>query len=397
MSSTPSVEKCIGNASSKNVLRDRIIGLSDWWNLHETSKSLATPLLDLRPFEEYKKQSLRPPAHKEVSSPSPDLVVVRIPISVVEKRSFELPARHVKFSVLVSESDLDRADFFLCGSNRKRPNPWKIVHVLLDTEEFWSKAQDMGMVGQEDIQESHEQMQKRQRLDEENSIHKTKSTSIKSTTTNFPMTRLWQPDPMVETVLFPLLAKVDGSKQQSLSEQSPRQVWDLAAGAGRDVAFLAEELLAIDNKHQLVAVDHRYNEKETNIVNEFWDRRGITNQTNSIKLNLSHWEPLEKAMESAFMKKQVVAMFCVRFWKPDLIKAIARTSSIDAGVVFGISHFCKPSVGAPWNFDHPSEKTVLERNQLSKIFEAQWDILHDKIALDSDHGRTMIHFVARRR
>jgi hypothetical protein len=171
----------------------------------------------------------------------------------------------------------------------------------------------------------------------------------------------------------------------------------LAAGAGRDVAFLAEELLAAEKPYQIIAMDHRYNEKETKIVNGFWDRRGIRNQTTSIKLNLSQWSTLENTMASSLASKQVVAMFCVRFWKPELVKEIARSASIYSGVLFGVSHFCKPSVGAPWNFAHPSEKTVLERDELSNLFQERWDILHNEIANDSDHGRSMVHFVARRR
>jgi hypothetical protein len=404
MSSLPISEKSNGDASSKIPLRNRIISLSDWWTLQKASKSLATPILDLRSFEEHRKQFLSSPTTCREPSSSPssriDLVVVPIPISVVENRSFELPARHIEFSILVSKPDLDRADSFLCGSNRKRPNPWKVVHVLLDTEELWSQAQDMGMVEREHIEEEvRGQQNKRQRTDREDSITDTTCTSITSRIRQFPLARLWQPDPMVENILFSFLEKTHGtsSNQQTFSNEAPRQVWDLAAGAGRDVAFLAEELLAVEKPYQIFAIDHRYNEKQAKIVNDFCHRRGIQNQTTSIKLDLSHWATLENAMASALSTKKVAAMFCVRFWKPDLVKAIAQSASIYSGVFFAISHFCKPSVGATWNFDHPSEKTVLERNQLSDLFQEQWDVLHDEIALDCDHGRTMIHFVARRR
>ena len=391
------VEQCDDDESSKISLRNRIISFSDWWTLQESE---STPVLDLRSFEEHQKQCLCPTVVRdEISSSRDDLIVVPIPVSRVEKRSFELPARHVKFSILVPESDLDRAESFLCGSNRKRSNPWKVVHVLLDTEEFWSKAQDMGMVDRGHKQLQQQQQHKRQRLYQEVAVLDNINTSTSTSRIRRwrPLTRLWQPDPMVETVLFPLLVKVQGENQQPSSNDYPLEVWDLAAGAGRDVAFLAEELFAADKSYQIIAVDHRYNEKETKIVNDFWDRRGIGDQTSSLKLNLSHWKALEEAMSSALTKNQVAAMFCVRFWKPELVEAIANSTSLPSGVLFGLSHFCKPSAGAPWNFEHPSEKTVLERNQLSDLFQSQWDVLHDEIALDSDHGRTMIHFVARRR
>jgi len=49
------------------------------------------------------------------------------------------------------------------------------------------------------------------------------------------------------------------------------------------------------------------------------------------------------------------------------------------------------------------EKHVLERNELCDLFSAtpredgessHWIILHDKVAQDNDHGRTLIQFVA---
>jgi hypothetical protein len=71
--------------------------------------------------------------------------------------------------------------------------------------------------------------------------------------------------------------------------------------------------------------------------------------------------------------------------------------SLSSGTLFGLSHFCKPYPGAPWDFDHPSEKTVLERTHLQELFSSEgWDILHDEIAIDSDHGRTMIQFTAKK-
>jgi hypothetical protein len=50
------------------------------------------------------------------------------------------------------------------------------------------------------------------------------------------------------------------------------------------------------------------------------------------------------------------------------------------------------------------EKHVLERNELAEIFhqsldsngQVKWRILHDEIVMDSDHGRTLIQFVAQR-
>jgi len=362
LSSTTSsafIEKC--DDSSKNLLQNRTISLPDWLNLTTTNSK--SKILDLRCNKEQEMRRLKSSSF--------------IPLEYLEKRSFELPPRHVEFTILLSGNDLDEVESFLLTQQqngrrrKKKPNPWKVSHVLLDSDDFWSEAQNMGMVFQP------------------STMHNRR-----------PQVRLWQPDSMVENILLPLLvvkAKNDIDNQRS-SSNSSSEVWDLAAGTGRDVAFLAESLHVTSMDYKLIAIDHRYNAKETKIVNDFFDRIvGVGNQISSLKLNLSSWKTLEQAKSSTLVNNQVAAMFCVRFWKPHLVEGIANSKSISSGVFFALSHFCKPTTGASWNFDHPSEKTVLERNQLFDLFKAQWDIIYDEIALDSDHGRTMVHFVARRR
>lgn len=360
INSSAIIEKC--DDSSKNLLQNRTISLSDWLNLTKSKSKI----LDLRCIKEQEKRQLKFSSF--------------IPLEYLEKRSFELPPRHVEFTILLSGNDLDEVESFLLtqqqnGRRRRKPNPWNVSHVLLDSDEFWSEAHNMGMVSQQ-------------------ALYKESSTKHNIR----PQVRLWQPDSMVENILLPLLvkAKNDINNQRSSSNGSS-EVWDLAAGTGRDVAFLAGDLYGTSTDYKLIAIDHRYNAKETKIVNDFFTRYGVGNQISSLKLNLSSWKTLEQAKSSTLVNNQVAAMFCVRFWKPHLVEGIANSQSISSGIFFALSHFCKPSTGASWNFDHPSEKTVLERNQLFDLFKAQWDIIYDEIALDSDHGRTMVHFVARRR
>lgn len=300
-------------------------------------------------------------------------------------------ARHIEFAILVQSTDLPKVSSFLLGSKdnaRKRAQkPWLVKNVLIDDAGLWEQAGKLGLV---------------QINDEEPS---------------FPLPRLWQPDKMVESVLLPLLResivcvqhpnkkrKADTTKNSD-SIASDCEIWDLASGAGRDVAFLAEALKAAKVPcQQVVGIDHRYNAKEQKIVNGFWERRGVSELTSCIKLDLSS---LENGMDELLQDRNVVALLAVRFWKPSLVEAIARneSGSLKRGVIFAISHFCKPYDGAAWNFIHPTEKSVLQRNQLKDLFENKnsseadsgWDILHDEIAMDSDHGRTMIHFVAQLR
>jgi hypothetical protein len=373
------VERKCDDTSTKISLRNRIIGFSDWLKQLTESKSTPSKVLDLRCTTEQEKRQLRSSSF--------------IPVEYLKERSFELPARHVEFTILVSDNDLGKVESLLCGSKNGRQKPWKVAHVLLDTEDFWNEAsQNIGMVVVQ------QQQQQQDKLDNESSIIIYNNTSGQ---------RLWQPDPMVENILFPLLvkAKNNDNNNNRIMSSSPSsntnssEIWDLASGSGRDIAFLAENLYTTNpnTDYKLIAIDHRYNAKETKIVNDFFDRRGVGNQTSSMKLNLSNWTTLEQTMSSNLLNNYVAAMFCVRFWKLELVEAIANSQSISSGVLFGLSHFCKATIGAPWNYDHPSEKTVLERDQLFNLFQAQWDIVYNEIALDSDHGRTMIHFVARRR
>mmetsp|Transcript_37252 Transcript_37252/g.90408 ORF Transcript_37252/g.90408 Transcript_37252/m.90408 type:complete len:220 (+) Transcript_37252:142-801(+) len=219
---------------------------------------------------------------------------------------------------------------------------------------------------------------------------------------------------MVQNVLLPLLKESMVNQHRKGKDQpgETMEIWDLASGSARDVAFLAEELKhhyhsqssivdgksgshdgRTEEKIVVVGCDHRYNTKERDIVTNFWRRRNVKEYTRPLKIDLSQWSTLQQEMSMS----KLMAMYCVRFWKIELVTSIASCDQIPKDVLFAISHFCKLSPNAQWDFDHPSEKTVLERKQLSAIFGSQgWTIVHDEITTDSDHGRPMINFVARR-
>jgi hypothetical protein len=84
---------------------------------------------------------------------------------------------------------------------------------------------------------------------------------------------------------------------------------------------------------------------------------------------------------------------------------------LETGTIIAISHFGKASVNAKWDFLHPKEQHVLDRDELHIMFtstsniaeitkhhssesQRSWKILHDEVVLDSDYGRTLIQFVA---
>jgi len=392
---------------SDQPLRGRIITLHEWWttvlsqNSHNDDKSPSEggetkklmPLLDLRSTSAFERERLSHPL----------LVVVSIPMEVLKERSFELPARHLEFSILIEESDLEDAQHFLIGRPPTPPNddknasrltinnpkrskrPWKVKHVLLAEDGLWEDALSVGILHTGD--------------------HKLETPTSNGSV--FPLPRLWQPDPMVEMILLPLL-------QSRTSSNGCLQIWDLASGAGRDVAFLAEELVhTTGNPYIVCGIDHRYNDREASITEAFWSRRGLQNYTKCIKAELSSWETAVETLAPMTSINLIAALFCVRFWKPQLVSAIVQSPLIPSGTLFGLSHFCKSHDGASWEFDHPSEKTVLERSQLRNLFSestttttpndnlpstssSHWEILHDEIAMDSDHGRPMLQFVARK-
>ena len=144
-------------------------------------------LLDLRPAADQRRRRLsrHPPAQ-------PSLAIASLPLEEVKARSFELPARHVRFSILVASDDDDdggddnythvqTAKQFLLQPDRVASNksrkfrPWNVQHMLVANEAFWREAKEMNL------------------LEKERSENSSK------------LPRLWDPDEMVGTVLLPLL------------------------------------------------------------------------------------------------------------------------------------------------------------------------------------------------
>jgi hypothetical protein len=68
------------------------------------------------------------------------------------------------------------------------------------------------------------------------------------------------------------------------------------------------------------------------------------------------------------------------------------------GALFCLSHFCLPSKHAEWIFDHPRRAQILGFTEIQSMFseETGWSVVYEKIVKDSDHGRTMLQFIASR-
>ncbi|CAB9508887.1 expressed unknown protein [Seminavis robusta] len=374
------------------------------------------PLLDIRNHDQYAESHIKNSIH--------------IPLSSVRQRSYELPPRQDAFAVLICSNNHQEEqeeslqlirEFFLCqeettinNSTKKKKRaqkPWMVPLILTDGKITRDQAKECSI-----LVEGHGTQH-----DAPN------NTDIESFQ---PLPRLWQPDSMVKEVLLPILAKrleetaAAGIKERG-NDDHLYEIWDLGAGAGRDVAFLAEELKATaTNKRvatfRVVAMDQRYRSLQSRAGNDiqardpqvdpveeciqFWKRRGIEYETRCVSV---HWGNQTQDHAQWFRKQQqqsgtttthLLCLFMVRFWNQSLMEFLATsdTELVKEGTLVAVSQFAKPHPGASWNFDHPKEKNVLERHELRQMFSTDrgWCVLHDNIVTDSDHGRTLINFVA---
>jgi hypothetical protein len=410
-------------------------------------------------------------------------LVVHIPHNELTHRRFELPPRHVPFAILVNpqldcmttrsnahsgatnDSFLARILGLLSGDGSAveirsdhgnvsdhnvhesgkhqalRPNrlacPWNVAAILLASDETWRQARQSGVsVRQSDLNDTENEQQR---------------------VLFQPEPRLWSPDSMVEQVLLPLLVRMvlstgDGVVNHENHEQATAaarsvEIWDLGAGVGRDVCFLAEELAAAHWSHWrvvtsaspampflIVGLDQRYRDVDQNEAIEFWKRRRVESVTCCRCVDLNNVNMVESLLMAANLDGQqsnspvsintnrnqcfVQCFYAVRYWNQPLFAMLVRAGldrRLRCGTIVAIAQFGKPYANAPWPFPHPKEKHVLERDELRALFTTAasstpptdhtgaaaaaaavpcWNIVHDQVVLDVDHGRTLIQFVA---
>jgi len=402
----------------------------DWWNgvaTNEGDSLRRLPLVDVRSADHHDAQRVVSNNGNDSACVSRDndatnsntanqcsSVVVHLPFETLlsGERSCELPPRHVEFAVLTDDHDVPRKnveEFFgatVSKATQQSRKPWRVVQVLVANDDLWHFAEKCGIFEQ-GTQQHHGGL--------DNSKGSTKSSSF------VPLPRLWQPDPLIQHMLLPLLkGRIqqnplhNDSNKRKRSEESDTipgrclEIWDLGSGAGRDVCFLAEELkkCAVSNFSQgdcrscetkIVGVDNHKASAKRCIP--FWKHRHVDDMTEALYMNLNKIDFVRKEIQDRLIASSNVACYyAVRFWNQKLVNYLASEERSQKGTLFAMSHFCKPYEGAPWNFDHPKEKNVLERTALQEMFETtgRWEILHNEIAPDGDHGRTLIQFVARR-
>jgi hypothetical protein len=436
----------------------KIVSLSDWWN--DESFEHKIPLLDVRTQNDHDEKCLHSSKDSDsssttalaaaVASATAVATIVHIPLENLEERSYELPPRHIVFALLIpDESSIPSLQELLLGGTntktntnaKRRQKPWKVPYGILASDpNNWRLAESLGLM-------------------------KVKGTDSDTASLHTPpkfraMPRLWQPDPMVQQVLLPVLnnamaTSTDLTENSTTMQDSDcSEIWDLGAGSGRDVCFLAEQLretltlTSLQSQHtncnfKVAGLDQRYQAVASNEeCTRFWKRRGVGENTASRKIRLEDWDAFSAELQRVHENENahILCLFAVRFWNRLLVERLVSSPLIAPGTIFAISQFGKPSTGATWDFVHPKvstelellvdramtlatyrldgvcygrltfsrflvsvlpqEKHVLERYELRDLFApptgANWKVLYDEVALDSDHGRTMIHFVAER-
>ena len=306
------------------------VNLNQW--LHKTSSHLKRlPLIDLRPKEDFEKRHLR----KDLST------IVNLPFSdlISGERSCELPPRNTEFALLVPAQidGKEIEDFFFATTSKatlQSRKPWLVRQIIQETSEFWKEAK---------------------RLE----IMSNSSSGVQS----LPMPRLWKPDQMVEHKLLPMLK----DRLENSNKNENIVIWDLGSGAGRDVCFLAEELMCsvgtqeeegFTSTIRVVGFDNHKGSPRRSAP--LWKNRMVHDSTESRLVNLKKLELLEENIKK---ESNLVCMYAIRYLNRRMLECIATQTALKAGCIFAISHFCKEE-GVEWNWDHPK---VRPRSHL--IFE----------------------------
>jgi hypothetical protein len=267
-------------------------------------------------------------------------------------------------------------------------DPRRIIAVIpADCEETWKEAAACGIMIHQDNNNNDDNIDQQPKI----------------VPLFQPQPRLWQPDPLIEHVLLPLLKQelaggasaahhklLDHNHTVNRPEHSRGptttfEIWDLGSGVGRDVAFLAEELLRHSSSatttplFRVVGLDQRYRQKTTgdHETLAFWKRRYCESVTECRCIDLNDIQSIETELLSGIQgavnddgtttaeTRRVAAVKClyaVRYWNRALFELVAqlgRDRILEPGTIVAISQFGKPYIGALWEFAHPKVRSIL--------------------------------------
>lgn len=422
-------------------------------------ETLRLPLIDLRSDECYSKCHLNTNNHGDDKKNND--IIVNLPFSSLKsgERSCELPPRNVPFCILIpssstaSEEEEEIKTFFFAtrskSTNQSR-KPWLVQQIIMEHATMWDQAKELGILNIPDVIREEEEMQ--ETTQKENKFHPLARLWKPDSMIQYQLLPLLKHKLQEYTkALVVSSSSSSSSLTQSLSSTNhttfPFCIWDLGSGAGRDVSFLAQELryhlyyhhhhqqqLQHRNIIQIVGIDHHKGSSKRCIP--LWKNHGVQDLTTSLLLDLNKLTLFQHHLHEMNTDSYdgggggIVCLYAVRFLNRKLISYIANCQSrgdarkegevekmksnhqlsqssppptpliLTTGTIFAMSHFCKATKDSSWDFDHPKESHVLERNELRILFknnDSNWKILYDEICMDdSDHGRTLIHFIAQR-
>lgn len=374
--------------------------------------SSGQPLVDVRSQEKSANRPIIPGNNGDSSR-----IVVNLPLHTLlsGERSCELPPRSVPFALLIpnNEDDVEYEQIksFFFSTRSKSTNKsrcaWDIPQVLTESKELWN-----------DIDK----------------YEKTNSEILQKTPSFRPHARIWQPSFLVKNQILPQLKKL-----LFLHPQEKIIVYDLGCGAGRDVCYLAEEMywyflssssVGKENEKRdfpitFIGVDNHKGSAKRCLP--FWERRGISFCTQAKLMDLKKTHNWNEILMPSKDGTAIYFYYAVRYLNRSLFQYIANfhtqkesdnvepeehqqsqkqegstnsqlySSDSNRQCFIAIHHFCKESKDSIWDFEHPKESHVLERDELHNSYTANWEILGDDIFYDDgDFSRSMIHFVARR-
>jgi hypothetical protein len=345
----------------------KIVSLLEWWNDASSCSHQRLPLLDVRNQNDYNEKSLHSPDDFDSSSSSssttttttppstiasPAATIVHIPLSQLEERCYELPPRHIVFALLIPDySSIVACEEFLLGARKKSPQkPWLVPYAILASDlNNWQQASSIGLL-KEGLQPCPGQFR--------------------------AMPRLWEPDPMVAQVLLPVLLQNATQRKEEEDKEidddgsrigETSEIWDLGAGSGRDVCFLAEQLREqlrlpeSESAVKVVGLDQRYQKSvaANEECNQFYGRRGVGKMTACRRIRLEDWDEFSGELQRTNRENgRVLCLFAVRFWNRPLVEQLVSSPMIEPGTIFAISQFGKPSPDATWDFAHPKVRST---------------------------------------
>jgi hypothetical protein len=347
--------------------------------------------------------------------------------------------------------------------------PWQVKQILIDNEKLWKEASDMGrLVTSSDVR-------RRSINDDEEDVSFIKLSRLWKpdpllVSDILPLVTNWMLDKNISTAMTPPQHHHSSSYGLvwDLGCGAGRDVCYLAEEM-KDIQYNSSPLLLLPQQQiqqftsrsiHIVGVDnHKGSEKRCQLL---WTNRNVQDITESLTWDLNklylvrqllmnpmnHLQKLQQQKQQQQQRQpDIVCIYAIRYLNRKLFSYIANSHSVvqdsnddpskanavitdnniytkstkhelppplvlPIGTIVAISHFCKPTEDARWNFDHPKESNVLERLELERLFTIvdtvnvavnydnaqthRWHILKNDIIMDGDHGRTLLQFVARK-